>query len=223
MATLEQRIAEIEARLGPAPMAVPPMTIGELVDVPVPGSAIAAAWAQEVSARVVQRFANKAALNAYAAGNGAFAVTLDNGVLWRRLTGGWSQVTPWTAQAAGRETDPGGIGNANTGAIELSRVDIPADPGLRVADVSCSVRVEMSGGSSTYVGLYVDGAAAGQFAMQSNANWNAVLRATVPLAAGVGHPVTVVIGHDGPTWATAHTWPDQFLNRLDVIVVPRGW
>ncbi len=87
---LDARLAMLEARAGVAPLAAnPPITIGELTDVPAPGSAIASAWAQEVSGRVVQRFANLTALNTWAADNGSVAITLDLNLLWRRVAGAW--------------------------------------------------------------------------------------------------------------------------------------
>jgi len=87
---LEARLAELEARAGAVPLAaVPPITIGELADVPAPGSPIASAWAQEISNRVVQRFATKAALDTWAAANGSRAFTVDTGLLWTRVAGAW--------------------------------------------------------------------------------------------------------------------------------------
>jgi hypothetical protein len=60
---LEARLAELEARAGAGvqPLANPPIQIGELTDVPAPGSPIASQWAQEASARIVHRFATAAA------------------------------------------------------------------------------------------------------------------------------------------------------------------
>lgn len=94
MTTIEDlatRLAEIEARLGPVvtPQAVAPITVGELTDVPAPGSPIAAQWAAEVSNRIVHRFANYTAVNAWAAANGSFAVALDTGQIWERKAGIW--------------------------------------------------------------------------------------------------------------------------------------
>jgi len=82
-------------------MAAPPITIGELTNVPAPDSPLAAQWAQDVSSRIVQRFPNKAALVAWAAPVGAHAVQADTGVMWRRISTGWTQVTPWTVQVGG--------------------------------------------------------------------------------------------------------------------------
>lgn len=62
---LEQRLAVLEDRFGAVPLAAnPPVTIGELTDVPAPGSPIVSPWAQQISARIVHRFATLAARNA---------------------------------------------------------------------------------------------------------------------------------------------------------------
>ena len=45
-------------------MANPPITIGELIDVPAAGSPIGSAWAQEATNRIVHRFANSATRDA---------------------------------------------------------------------------------------------------------------------------------------------------------------
>lgn len=106
MATIEQleaRIAELERVLDIAVRAMaPPMTIGELADVPTPGSQIAAQWAQEVSSRVVQRYANKVALDAWAdAPIGARAVTTNDSVEFYRVGGGWARATVFQAATVG--------------------------------------------------------------------------------------------------------------------------
>lgn len=84
---LAARLAAVEARLGPAPTAtVPPIRLGELTDVPTPGSSIASTWAQEVTARARHRFPTVAARDTYwppaSAGNGAHCVTTDSGSQW---------------------------------------------------------------------------------------------------------------------------------------------
>lgn len=91
---LEARLAALEERIPTARAAAPPITVGELTDVPAPGSPIASAWAQEISERVHQRFATKAAMTAWAPAAGARAfVTAEN--------------RNYTRQAAGWITDPG--------------------------------------------------------------------------------------------------------------------
>jgi hypothetical protein len=112
---LETRLAALEERLAVAPLAAnPPVTIGELTDVPAPGSAIASAWAQEVTNRIVHRFATKAALDAWAAANGSVGVTADNGV-WLRVAGAWQLVTG----------DRVGFGALNAGQSWLSGQNFP--------------------------------------------------------------------------------------------------
>jgi hypothetical protein len=95
---LEARLAELEARagIGVEPLAAnPPITIGELVDVPAPGSPIASAWSQEVSARIVHRFATTAARDAAypaaAAAAGAMCETAG-GTLWLSSGSVWLPV-----------------------------------------------------------------------------------------------------------------------------------
>jgi hypothetical protein len=88
---LETRIAELEARIPAALAAVPPITIGELTDVPTPGAPIASQWAQEVTRRSLHRFASIAARDsaypASSAGQGAECVVaqivyVSNGANW---------------------------------------------------------------------------------------------------------------------------------------------
>jgi hypothetical protein len=106
---LEARLTALEARLallgGPGlePLAAaPPVTIGELVDVPAPGSPIASQWAQEVTNRAVHRFANNAARDAWAAANGSLAYTADRGRLWMRVAGAWWLIEGQTPRVACR-------------------------------------------------------------------------------------------------------------------------
>jgi len=102
---LEARLAELEARLGPTPLAVPPQTIGEYPDVPAPGSPIASSWAANATRRTVHRFntvaARDAAYPAASAGPGAVCITVDTGTLWTPIGGAWFALAPpptaWTA------------------------------------------------------------------------------------------------------------------------------
>lgn len=69
-------------------MANPPITIGELNDVPAVGSGIKSAWCQEVTNRIHHRFATVAALNAWAAPEGSMATVgrvtyLRTGGIWQ--------------------------------------------------------------------------------------------------------------------------------------------
>lgn len=72
-------------------MANPPITIGELTDVPAPLSAVASPWAQEVSRRITHRFATVAERDAKypaaSAGTGAMCAIgpipyVSNGSRW---------------------------------------------------------------------------------------------------------------------------------------------
>jgi hypothetical protein len=93
---LETRLAALEARLGPVPQAVPPITVGELTTVPAPGAPIASQWANDVTRRAVHRFANVAARDsaypAASSGTGAVCVTTDTGTFWEVIAGAWVAV-----------------------------------------------------------------------------------------------------------------------------------
>lgn len=140
--SVEDRLALLEQRLGLAtPRALtPPITIGELTNVPAPGSQLAAEWAQDVSSRTVQRFPNIAALKAWVAPVGVHAVDVATGVEWRRTAAGWSQVTPWTTSVAGIATPPGT--STPLGTFTLATANVPADPGPRILTVSALVLVQ---------------------------------------------------------------------------------
>jgi hypothetical protein len=83
---LEARLAALEARIGPAPLAVPPITIGSIADAPQPGSPIASNWANEMTNRIVHRFATVASRDsawpASTAGVGSVCITLDTNTMW---------------------------------------------------------------------------------------------------------------------------------------------
>jgi hypothetical protein len=81
-------------------MPSPPITVGELTDVPTYDSPIASPWAQEVTRMVVHRFPNVAARDAFGAWpSGRRAFTTDTETLWLRHNGGWvilsEQPQPW--------------------------------------------------------------------------------------------------------------------------------
>lgn len=67
----------------------PPITVGELVDVPAPQSPVNAQFHQEVANRITHRFANVAAMNAWAAANGSMAYSADTGFHYARVGGAW--------------------------------------------------------------------------------------------------------------------------------------
>lgn len=78
-----------------APLVVnPPITIGELADVPAPGSYVASNWAQEVSNRVIHRFATVAAMNAWSAANGSMAYVTATTAYYQRWSGTWVIMAP---------------------------------------------------------------------------------------------------------------------------------
>jgi hypothetical protein len=221
--SIEDRLDLLESRLGVAgPLAlVPPITIGSLTNVPTPGSQIAAQWAQDVSGIALHRFASKASLDAWAAPNGAYGVTVD-GILWRRVGGAWSRVTPWSAIVAGIATFANGLGEPGAGGVArtLASVVVPADPAVRLLDVSCSVRIENQT-YLTYINLTIGAGAIAQFQSQTlNGSVHCSLRATYLLPAGAPATVGTSIQHYGPTYQTAQTYADLFLNRLDVVVGP---
>ena len=70
-------------------MANPPITVGELVDVPAPESPVNAQFHQEVAHRIVHRFPTQAAVSAWAAGNGSLAYAADVQILYVRRSGDW--------------------------------------------------------------------------------------------------------------------------------------
>jgi len=112
---LEARLAELEARagVGVEPLAAnPPITIGELADVPAPGSAILSAWTQEVSRRCLHRFASVAARDAAypaaGAGAGAICYTSDTGTIWTVIGAAWVAAAPsarfgWSGARVGNQ------------------------------------------------------------------------------------------------------------------------
>lgn len=73
-------------------MANPPIIVGELTDVPAPGSEIDAQFHQEVAHRVVHRFASTTALNNWAAANGSLAFVTANGTHYQRVSGVWRAI-----------------------------------------------------------------------------------------------------------------------------------
>lgn len=226
MATVEERLAALEAKLGVGvePLALtPPITIGELTNVPAPGSQIAAQWAQDASARVVHVFATKAALDAYAAPNGTYAHDTSTGILWYRFNSVWSQFTPWHST---------GIGIASSvGQKVVASLTLPADPGPRTASVSCFVRLDLFSGNQCYVELLVDNQ---QVAVADipltvnlsptgvNINWNIHLSGNYNLPAGRAVNVQTRISPNTADPGAWHVLAGPAFNRVDATVSPRG-
>jgi hypothetical protein len=76
-------------------MASPPITVGELSDVPAPLSPVNAQFHQEVANRITHRFASVAQMNAWAAGNGSIAYVAPT--LYLRQGGAWVPLAPQSA------------------------------------------------------------------------------------------------------------------------------
>lgn len=70
-------------------MPVPPITIGELNNVPTPLSDIKSNWAQDATARVVHRFASVGAMAASNLTDGALATV--GGIYYGRVAGVWTE------------------------------------------------------------------------------------------------------------------------------------
>lgn len=133
-------------------MANPPITIGELIDVPAPGSAIASAWTQEATQRIVHRFATAAARDAQYTNRltGALAYTIDtkrlcmwDGVGWvilreepTAVAAGSPILTVWPHSNGAASTPIGVAGTWASGATvsaEYRRVAGLCHVGIRVA------------------------------------------------------------------------------------------
>ena len=105
-------------------------TIGELTNVPEPGAPLQSQWAQDATNRIVHRYASKAALDVWAAPVGTYAQTLDDGMLWRRYTGGWSHQLP-------RAFATIGVVLTQVGALlgPMAQITVPPDPAPRTLSV----------------------------------------------------------------------------------------
>jgi hypothetical protein len=226
--SVEERLALLEQRLGLAtPQAVvPPITVGSLTNVPVPGSQIAAQWAQDVTGYVVHRFASKASLVAWAAAAvGAFAVQTDNGVLWRKVAGGWSQQTPWTGHALGSDWS-----FADTAPRKVAAFNIPADPAPRRATLHITQRVDLVVGNTATVDLAVDGVTQTSVFVdaRSDANPPSVpfhVHNAAPSAGNVsiptGRAVEVAIWVTPSAAFTCQVYASH--SRIDALVGPQGY
>lgn len=230
MATVEERLALLEARLGVGvePRALtPPITIGEMTNVPAPGSQLAAQWAQDASSRVVQRFPTTAGLKAYGAPVGSFAIALDTGVLWRRAPAGWAQQTPWSANLQGIATDVPGI-------TTLVTVNVPADPGARLTHASCFLRIDRFGPApANNVYLVRDGVAQVQTDFLPQIDTSGAAGTNIPVYASMvaswptnpaGETVTMQLGANSNGTLTGgwKIYANYLYNRLDVVVMPKG-
>lgn len=228
--SVEDRLTLIESRLGlvtPAAV-IPPITIGSLTNVPVPGSQIAAQWAQDASAMVVHKFATTAALKAWAAPTGTFAVALDTGILWRRAGGAaWAQFTPWSGHGVGVAVN--GVQSA-----VLSTLQIPADPGSRVANVSACLQLDVFYDRTATIGMSVAGVQVAEAVIprtlqldpgSTMTRWNINLSAgNIVLAVNALAQVTVaIVIAPTPGAGTYQSFAGPAKNRVDALVTPRGY
>jgi len=155
IAELEARIAEIEARFDVAPLAAnPPVTIGELTDVPAPGSAILSAWTQEVTRRSMHRFATIAARDAAypaaGAGDGAICYTADFGLMWTVIAGVWVAASPGRGRVAANVVTAAQGGFGTTPAAIATAVTYTFD-GNRWVEIFASVPISI--GATATVGI----------------------------------------------------------------------
>lgn len=121
-------------------MANPPITVGELTDVPAPLSPVNAQFHQEVANRIVHRFASASAMNAWAAAPGSLAFAADTNALYLRYGGAWWQVASQGAlngtTAAANASAQGMIARTQTAALvtisttgaDIAAVGWTADP-----------------------------------------------------------------------------------------------
>jgi hypothetical protein len=186
MATIEQleeRIAELEARagVGVQPLAAnPPITIGELNDVPAPGSPIASQWSQEVTRRAVHRFADVAQRDslyaAASAGNGAICITLDTGTVWRVVSGAWRPVSPSVGGFYGINHYHAVLAtNTNapqTTAVPVLTIAMPAAPAGSLLDMSLTAYINSAAGhGGGFLSFRVNGVIAGPTVVVPDIAW----------------------------------------------------
>jgi hypothetical protein len=113
-------------------MPVPPITLGELTNVPAPGAEIDAAWAQDLTKMAVHRFANAAARDAaWTWPEGRLAFVDDKKQLSIKEAGGWvvlhepaqDRTDTWpdgTAIWVNNDTSSGSVTIAGTGTFQRS-------------------------------------------------------------------------------------------------------
>lgn len=137
----------------------PPITVGELTDVPAPNSPINAAYMQEVADRIIHRFTTVAAMNAWAAANGAMAYSADTGKHYLRRAGAWWPLVyegspgsvPTAALVDGSVTTP----KLADGSVTSAKIaDGTIQPGDLAASVLSGDTVALSptGGGSNFTG-----------------------------------------------------------------------
>lgn len=103
------------------PIELPPITIGELTNVPRPESGIRAAWAQAVSSRIIHRFASFAAMTASTGLPTGTTCSVGEVYYQKVASGGYALTTPVRFQS------PGSGGIIGSG-VPIQSVSVPADP-----------------------------------------------------------------------------------------------
>jgi hypothetical protein len=104
-----------------------PTTIGALTNVPVPNDPITSPWAQDITRLGVHTFASKAALDTWAAPDGAHAWVLDVARPFVRIGGVWYRCpdygsTTATLDSNGRAVaQPHNVGKTPTAFVVTSR------------------------------------------------------------------------------------------------------
>lgn len=205
-------------------MANPPISIGELADVPAPGSPIASAWAQEVSKRAIHRFATKAALDGWAAEVGSFAVVTSTGSLFQRGGGGWmlqNSALYSTQLLSGRIGTFGGGATAQA----LGGIVLPAVPNAQVLiiDVRYLITEQFTNAGGLWEwllalnGAGVDGERFGQVDSQQR---TVKLTKTVTVAAATAANITVSV--NVPANAVCDGVADGRYNALTVFTTHLG-
>lgn len=178
---LAARIAALEARLGPVPAAaVPPIRIGELTDVPTPGSPIASAWAQEVTNRIRHRFPNVANRDTNwppgTAGAGALCMTMDTRTVWESTGTVWAPVV--------KALKVVGIANSGTsGGGLMDLVTVPIGAVAVATTLVCTAHVNFGFGQTINAAPDVWSVATGAVLVQVGAPYQA------PAGALIGVPM----------------------------------
>lgn len=125
-------------------------TIGELHNVPEPGAGVTSQWAQDVTNRIVHRFASVALMNAWPAADGSLAFTAPT--LYRRIGGAWVGIVDSNAAQIKnvRFGVVGGFPNVTTNSSGDGRINFPY-PFASVPGVAATV----GGANSTIASVWI--------------------------------------------------------------------
>lgn len=215
------------------PVEQPPITIGELTNVPQPESGVRSPWAQAVSRRVIHQFASLAAAGASNLPVGGRCEVLGNPtieyvrVATSGVNLGFARITPWATEGTG-----GAVTFSPPGTALVQTIAIPADPSQRAVLATChlliaaasayaagqnleiSLRlVQTTGGAAVdsiiarcmYTGISNETISpSAVFRIPANATYSVEVRCTAKTA---GSPSTQVFG-------------DPNFNRLGLLVTP---